>query len=685
MQPIYTAAPLFEGVDDPMKGGRIFLVEGERDVATLPPPEATRRRVERVAREHKVDAGRLVELPAGWREKLGCVGDGVGLHGFNRPLVAAAAAYVTQHGPGADREAFKADARAAIAAAPKREGREADLARYASDAFLDEAFASAITKFGDREEQVANVLEGAGGQADGPILTRDHLLDLVELFGRDEAAVGPILRELAHADLEPTDREAVIGALAVTNGVPVEDLRETCAGLVPVAGGTDPRQALLDRYVYVEGIERFVDLEGGELLTERQLDKRHVEIGSHTARAKCASAFYLHARGRRRMVHDLTYRPGKGLLITEERDGQRRACVNLWRPSTLALTQGRVGDHQVRPYLDHLERLIPDADAREHVLDWMAFNAQDPAEKVNHGLLLIGEEGIGKDTAIEPLVAGLGRHNCKQIGPQDLADQWTDWADRVKLVQIQEVMQFEKKQLTNSLKPFVAAPPDLLRINKKHTPPYYVPNIISVVLFSNFRDAMWLGEGDRRFFVYELPMRPLAEEYYEGLWAWLKGGGSALVFGWLLGRDLSRFNPKAPPPMTAAKREMIEASADPLAAYVRRFVEERMGPACRPLVTLGELLHDLEDVAPAALRARITEQKVVPELRRLGAERLGKVRVERGRRPCSVWCLYKVGLVKRVLGANPGDRLAPLYRRLRGLDEKGLRRAAKLPADGLLP
>ena len=212
-----------------------------------------------------------------------------------------------------------------------------------------------------------------------------------------------------------------------------------------------------------------------------------------------------------------------------------------------------------------------------------------------------------------------------------------------------------------------------------------MPNIISVVLFSNFRDAMWLGEGDRRFFVYESPMRPLAEEYYEGLWAWLEGGGSALVFGWLLGRDLSRFNPKAPPPMTAAKREMIEASADPLAAYVRRFLEERMGPARRPLVTLGELLHDLEDKAPAALRARITEQKVVPELRRLGAERLGKVRVERGRRPCPVWCLYKVGLVKRVLGANPGDRLASLYRRLRGLDEKGLRRAAKLPAGGLFP
>ena len=347
VQPIYTAAPLFEGVDDPMRGRRIFLVEGERDVVTLPPPEATRRRVERVAREHKVDAGRLVDLPAGWREKLAL------RRRRGRSTTASTARSSprprpTSRSTARERTARRSRPTHARPSPPRPSARAARRTWRATPPTPSSTRPSPARPEvrGPGGEQVADVLEGTGGQADGPILTRDHLLDLVELFGRDEAGVDLILRELARADLDPTDREAVIGALAVTNGVPVEDLRETYAGLVPVAGGADPRQALLDRYVYVEGIERFVDVEGGELLTERQLDKRHVEIGSHTARAKCASAVYLHARGRRRMAHDLTYRPGRGAA---DHRGARRPAPRLRQPVAAVDPRPAAGSGRGRP------------------------------------------------------------------------------------------------------------------------------------------------------------------------------------------------------------------------------------------------------------------------------------------------------------------------------------------------
>jgi hypothetical protein len=40
---------------------------------------------------------------------------------------------------------------------------------------------------------------------------------------------------------------------------------------------------------------------------------------------------------------------------------------------------------------------------------------QRPGDKVNHGIVFIGDPGIGKDTAIEPVVAAIGPHNFKSI------------------------------------------------------------------------------------------------------------------------------------------------------------------------------------------------------------------------------------------------------------------------------
>jgi hypothetical protein len=45
------------------------------------------------------------------------------------------------------------------------------------------------------------------------------------------------------------------------------------------------------------------------------------------------------------------------------------------------------------------------------------------------------------------------------------------------------------------------------------------------------------------------------------------------LFGFLMRRDLSGFNPHRPPPATEAKRSIIEASGHPLRMYVLEAVE----------------------------------------------------------------------------------------------------------------
>jgi len=154
----YTAAPVFDGVDNPI-AERTGLRQGARHEATLHVPEIPQAPIgvgrhgnKRAKADDGYKALCLDPLAAahGFDEKLKMLGDDGGKKhfGFHQPLTRAVAAYVYEHGTEFDRPALKAQLRDAISTAPKREGREGDLERYASDIYLDAAIESALDKFG---------------------------------------------------------------------------------------------------------------------------------------------------------------------------------------------------------------------------------------------------------------------------------------------------------------------------------------------------------------------------------------------------------------------------------------------------------------------------------------------------------------------------------------------------------
>src|SRR5438874_11751818 len=52
-------------------------------------------------------------------------------------------------------------------------------------------------------------------------------------------------------------------------------------------------------------------------------------------------------------------------------------------------------------WVDHVRTVYP-VDA-EHIINYRAHRVQRPHEKINHGLVLGGAPGVGKDTLIEPV------------------------------------------------------------------------------------------------------------------------------------------------------------------------------------------------------------------------------------------------------------------------------------------
>jgi hypothetical protein len=126
-EPIYTAAPVFDGRHDPVPR-RVGLLGGLEPAVPVP---TGCRAGPLAAPAPGRDASRPARGFEGW---LARVGDGEGLAGFRGPVLSALACYARRHGPdalAAPARRSRPAVRARIAEAPKGPGRGDDLAATA--------------------------------------------------------------------------------------------------------------------------------------------------------------------------------------------------------------------------------------------------------------------------------------------------------------------------------------------------------------------------------------------------------------------------------------------------------------------------------------------------------------------------------------------------------------------------
>jgi len=166
-----------------------------------------------------------------------------------------------------------------------------------------------------------------------------------------------------------------------------------------------------------------------------------------------------------------------------------------------------------------------------------------------------------------------------------------------------EMIAIEKKDTMNRMKPWLAVPQHTILINRKYAQPFNIPNVVNSIIFTNYPDAINLDETDRRFWVHECVLgTPRPQPYYDALYAWYNAGGAEKVIGWLMQRDISAFNPFAPPPMTDAKHEMINLSMSMPARWVCDQFSEGERYAHRKIVMLSEPVKAARDYNSGAPR-----------------------------------------------------------------------------------
>ena len=335
-----------------------------------------------------------------------------------------------------------------------------------------------------------------------------------------------------------------------------------------------------ERFAYIQDDDSYFDMQDRREIGRgtfnalfRHLNCRSINNVKRKIEASVCFDENRQAKGAKTLV-GVTYAPGETILCARE----GLVYGNRWRDARPSVAAGV----DPTPWLDHVERMIPDDIEREHVLNVMAFKVQNANIKVNHAVLHGGHPGSGKDTMWAPFFWAIGGDslaNVKKLDNKDLSTPWGYHLECEVLI-INELRQPEasdRRALENSLKPVIAAPPEFLSIQRKGLAPYEAVNRLQVVAFSNERMAITIPSNDRRWFVLWSNAFCMDSEAAARMWAWYKSGGFAAVAAWLAARDVSAFNAGAAPPMTEAKAIMVETGMSGAESFLVEMMRSRIG------------------------------------------------------------------------------------------------------------
>lgn len=320
-----------------------------------------------------------------------------------------------------------------------------------------------------------------------------------------------------------------------------------------------------------------------------------------------------------KMLAGVTYAPGASVLCEHGGD----AYGNKWRDARPDCTGGDPG-----PWLAHCERLVPDPAERNHMLDAFAFKVQHPGVKINHALLFGGVPGAGKDSMIAPLLYAIGgemKANCTSVETTELQQPWGYFLENEVIIfnELRQAEAIDRRALENRLKPILAAPPELITVQRKGLHPIQVRNQALVLAMTNYRDAIAIPSDDRRWWVTWTEAPRMRDEDAAELWRYFRAGGLQAGAAYLRTRDVSRFNPAAAPPWTDAKQIMVASSRSVSESWLVERISRRVEPfrasaVCGPWGRLIERLHEL-----APPQTRLSQQALMLALSEAGWKDLG--------------------------------------------------------------
>lgn len=257
----------------------------------------------------------------------------------------------------------------------------------------------------------------------------------------------------------------------------------------------------------------------------------------------------------------------------------------------------------------------------EWLIKWLAYPIQNPGAKMRTALVVHGPQQVGKNYFFETVMGIYGEYG--QVINQDaLEDKYNDcFSKKLYLIADEVVAKHEMRHVKNKLKGMISG--NSIRINPKNVKSYWEKNHCNIIFLSNEIQPLMLERDDARHVVLWTPPR-LSDDFYARVKAEVDAGGQeALHYHLKHNVDLTGFDRFTPPPMTEAKRDLMDLGMDSSERFYLQWSAGKLDPVLF-LPARSRQLHRFyrEWCSASGYRSSAPEPQFVAEItRRFGAKK----------------------------------------------------------------
>jgi len=231
-------------------------------------------------------------------------------------------------------------------------------------------------------------------------------------------------------------------------------------------------------------------------------------------------------------------------------------------------------------FKQHLRTIIKEPEYADIILYFFAYLVQFPGEKLGWCPVIQSAQGAGKSTLIALAGAALGDPNVSMVNPSTMKQTWNDWAFGYQLIGLEEIKVHghARAEIMNGLKDVMTN--EKVTVNKRHTDARADLNLVNFIGFTNYPDALYLEEDDRRYMFIRSQLDTkekvkalTATGYFDALYEIVRTGGGALRSYLLNVKIPDSFPRKGPAPDTVYRCDVVAESKNHLQADIEEQIE----------------------------------------------------------------------------------------------------------------
>jgi len=280
---------------------------------------------------------------------------------------------------------------------------------------------------------------------------------------------------------------------------------------------TPDELAWLDDLVYVDSFKgsNFYIISTGERLSADAINGRYhneLYILKKALKAKTLSIKTVLTRGMLTICSDHAFNPTTtSQVFTTDRGGKTLNLFNADSRPHPALEYTEKGLELIEKFNQHLE-IIMSKDEAKILLSWLAWSAQNFGSKILWTPLIQSEEGLGKSIIGNVMINHVfGASNSGTVDSNVVVSPQTSWATNGVLRVLEEIKLagHNRFEVLNQLKPFITN--DTVSRVEKYEASSEVRNYTNFLAFTNFKDAIPVTGGDRRWWVVFARLNSLEE------------------------------------------------------------------------------------------------------------------------------------------------------------------------------